>query len=211
MGKSKIVDFQEYVLTKGKIRMCMEVVEKIQENRKNKHVYTLAEMKGVAEEFLDSIKYNGEGAVPIIKIAQECGFVILYGSMVNSEMSGFVSVDKRTKKKYDSDKIIGINSNDELGHQRFVIAHELAHYLFDYNFKSKSKYRDNYIKNSHKSLTERIANTFAANLLMPAKYFVLRFDEDKSMDKNIKDWTNYFEVQERAVEKRVIEVIANGI
>lgn len=190
--------------------MCTQLIKEIHENRKNGHVYMINEMKLLAERFLDSVNYNGDGAVPIIKIAQESGFKIIQGSMKNGRMSGFVSIDKETINKYRSDKIIGVNGDDELGHQRFVIAHELAHYLFDYDVQ-KETYFDTYMKNDHKSLKEQIANKFAANLLMPAKYFALNFDEEKSMEKNIEYWTNYFEVQRKAVEKRIVEVISNGI
>lgn len=190
--------------------MCMSIVEEIHKARKNGHVYGVDEMKPLAERFLESIKYNGDGPVPVIKLVKECGFVTIAGAMRDKRMSGFISVDKGTMDEYGSDKVIGINDSDELGHQRFVIVHELAHYLFDYDMTDKP-YFDTYIKNSHKSLKEQIANAFASNLLMPAKYFALRFDEGKNMDNNIKDWTSHFEVQEKAVAKRVLEVMTDGI
>lgn len=206
----QIINFEDYVLTRGRDKMCMEIVKEIQNARKNGHVYGIEEMKPLAEKFLESIKYRGNGAVPIVRIVQECNFITIAGTMRDKRMSGFVSIDKGTVNKYDSDKIIGVNDSDELGHQRFVIAHELAHYLFDYDMSNKP-YFDTYIKNSHKSKKEQIANAFATNLLMPAKYFALKFDENINMDSNIKEWTKYFEVQEKAVEKRILEVIANGI
>ncbi len=159
---------------------------------------------------MKSTKYDGQGAVPIVKIVRECGFAVIHGSMKDRDMSGFVSVDEKNKAEYGSDKVIGVNSDDELGHQRFVIAHELAHYLFDYNMGNKP-YFDTYIKDAHKTPKEKIASAFAANLLMPAKAFALAFNEDEDMDSNIKAWEKRFEVQERAVEKRVLEVIQNGI
>lgn len=198
------------MLTRGKNKMCMEIVEEIHEKRKTGYVYKIEEVKGLAERFLKSIGYDGKGAVPIIKIVNDCNFITIGGTMKDIKMSGFVSVDKGTIEKYGSDKIIGINDADELGHQRFVIAHELAHYLFDYDMTDKP-YFDTYKKNSHKSEKEQIANKFATNLLMPARYFALRFDENKNMDTNIKNWTSYFEVQEKAVEKRLLEVITGGI
>lgn len=191
--------------------MCMEIVNEIREKRKNGHRYGIEETKELAERILKSIEYDGNGAVPIIKIAQECGFKVIWGSMKNGKMSGFVSVDKRNIDEFDSDKIIGVNGDDEIGHQRFVIAHELAHYLFDYDSETEESYFDTYIKNSHKSLKEQIANMFAVNLLMPAKYFVMKFEENKTMRENIEDWAAYFEVQEKSARKRVAEVMADGI
>lgn len=192
--------------------MCMGIVEEIHKKRKDERKeYTISEMKNIAEKFLDSIKYDGKEPVPIVKIINNCEFKTIGGTMRDRRMSGFISVDKKTVKKYGSDKIIGVNISDELGHQRFVIAHELAHYLFDYEPWMDKPYFDTYIKNSHKPLKEQIANAFAANILMPAKHFALRFEENKSMDKNIRDWAYYFEVQEKAAAKRVLEVMEDGI
>lgn len=205
-----IINFNNYISKRGKQEMCRNIAREIHEARKRGRKYNRDDMKPLAERFLKSIGYNGDSYVPIIKIVKETGFEVLWGSMKDREMSGFVSVDKDTIEKYETDKIIGVNGDDELGHQRFVIAHEFAHYLFDYDMTDKP-YFDRYIKNSHKPEKEQIANTFAANILMPAKYFVLQYDEYKSMDGNIKDWTRHFDVQKKAVEKRVLEVISSGI
>lgn len=205
-----LIRFNQYNSIRGKNNMCMEIVKEIQEKRKAGHIYTLSEMKSLAERFLESVEYSGEGMVPVVKIAQDCGFKIIRGSMKDKEMSGFVSVNKKNEEEYETDKVIGVNGDDEVGHQRFVIIHELAHYLFDYDM-TDNPYFDNYIKNSHKTLNEQIANVFAANILMPTKRFVLEFDENKSMRGNVEHWSEYFGVQEKAARKRVTEVMVNGI
>ena len=207
----QIIDFKNYTSTRGKNKMCIQIVKDIHKARKGGHKFGIEEMKTLAEKFLESVKYDGKGAVPIIKIAQECGFKVIWGSMIDKEMSGFISIDEQNADEFESDKIIGVNKDDELGHQRFVIAHELAHYLFDYDVTAMMPYFDTYMKNSHKSSKEQIANMFAANLLMPAQNFVLKFDEDKTMKENIKYWAEYFAVQEKAARKRVKEVMDSGI
>lgn len=191
--------------------MCMEIVNEVHKRRKDEgKEYTITEMKPLAESFLESTGYYGDGAVPIVKIAQECGFKVIWGIMKDKKMSGFISVEKNDENIPIEEKVIGINKMDELGHQRFVIAHELAHYLLDYDTKEKS-YFDTYIKNSHKTLKEHIANTFAANLLMPAKYFVLQLDEKITMDENVNRWADYFDVQKKSVRKRISEVMQSGV
>ena len=189
----------------------MEIVEKVHKKRKDeKKEYTISEMKGLAEEFLKSVEYSGEGAVPVVEIAKKCGFKVVTGSMKDPKMSGFISVRKKNETEINEDKIIGVNGDDEVGHQRFVIIHELAHYMFDYDMTDKP-YIDKYRKNSHKTLKEQMANAFAANVLMPTERFVLEFDENKSMENNISHWASYFGVQEKAARKRVSEVMLNGI
>lgn len=208
---AKVVKLKDYTLKrKGKKSMCRELVEEIHRNRIRGYTYTLAEMKLLAERFLKSVHYSGEGAVPAVKIAQDCGFKIITGSMKDSEMSGFISINKENKAEFGTDMIIGVNGDDEIGHQRFVIIHELAHYLFDYDMTDKP-YFDTYRKNSHKDLKEQIANLFAANILMPTKRFVLEFDEAKTMKSNAEHWAEYFDVQEKAARKRVAEVMMNGL
>lgn len=207
----KVIKLDDYGEKRRRNEMCMDIVRDVHRKRTEEgKEYTISEMKPLAEEFLETTGYEGDGAVPIIKIAKECGFKVVWGAMKDKNMSGFVSVGQENVQEFGEEKVIGINKMDELGHQRFVIAHELAHYLLDYDTREET-YFDTYIKNSNKTLKEHIANTFAANLLMPAKYFVLQLDENITMEENVNRWANYFDVQKKSARKRIAEVMQSGV
>lgn len=188
-------------------KMFEKIVHEIKNKRENGYEYQLADMGYICDRILQELNVDEKQSVPIVEIAKRMGFKI-YQRELEPELSGFIAVDDAIKEKLGSDKAIFVNINDELGHQRFVIAHELAHYLFDYDVKKdKGEYYNTYFKNSHKSFMEMRANKFAANLLMPREWFLneLRNIDAVSMD-TIKKLQDRFEVQEKAIFKRVLEV-----
>lgn len=203
------IDFEKYMRKREKEKMCMEVFYEVQNMREEGHNYTIAETKDVAEKILSSINYTGDESVPIVKIAKQMGFTVLQGKM-SKDLSGFIVIGKNAEKKFGHHKIIATNIDDEIGHQRFVVAHELAHFLFDYEDNSRITYYDTYIKNSHKTSKEKIANKFAANLLMPATYFISKFDIKDDIQESVDSLQETFQVQDKAVIKRIFEVALNG-
>lgn len=207
MGEVLYFCYTKKVKRKYVGNMFEKLVDEIKEKRHFGYDYQLVDMEDISRRILEELdSYQGD-VVPIVEIAKRMGFKI-YQSRLESKLSGFIAVDEKIKKKLGSDKVIFVNINDELGHQRFVIAHELAHYLFDYDMESDEKeYYNTYFKNSHKSFNEIRANQFAANLLMPREQFLqeLKSIELVSMD-SIKELQKKFEVQEKAIFKRILEV-----
>ena len=109
-----------------------------------------------------------------------------------------------------------VNKNDELFHQRFVVAHELAHYLFDFlgnsDYTDKSiRFSDTYYKNMHESISEQRANRFAAAILMPEESFIKQYNIAKNIDKNrmfvIMYLSRFFETTMSSIERRIAEVL----
>ncbi len=117
--------------------------------------------------------------------------------------------------KYGYKKIILVNKNDELFHQRFVIAHELAHYLFDFLGSSNSEnpdieFTDTYSKDRHETLEEKRADKFAASILMPEELFIDQYNfAQKRYSSRIFITiylSRFFEVSVNFVDKRIEEV-----
>ena len=121
------------------------------------------------------------------------------------------------KKKYQHDKVIVVQEKEEFYHQRFIVAHELGHYVLDYvgnpDFENpKRLFSKTYVRADHDSVDEILADRFAAELLMPARLFMQRYM--KIMDYSKYDLTytisylaTYFEVKKGSVRKRIKEVI----
>lgn len=177
MGEVLYFCYTKKVKRKYVGNMFEKLVDEIKEKRHFGYDYQLVDMEDISRRILEELdSYQGD-VVPIVEIAKRMGFKI-YQSRLESKLSGFIAVDEKIKKKLGSDKVIFVNINDELGHQRFVIAHELAHYLFDYDMESDEKeYYNTYFKNSHKSFNEIRANQFAANLLVPRETVFTRVKE----------------------------------
>ena len=109
-----------------------------------------------------------------------------------------------------------VNENDEIRHQRFVIAHELGHYLFDFlgnkdYADTNIQYSDTYHKNDHNRHKERVANRFATELLMPKNIFIRQYYKAKECDRNpifiISYLSRFFGTTEESINKRIAEII----
>lgn len=124
--------------------------------------------------------------VPVKRLAQAAGAKIVY-QPYEQEVSGFLYRDR-------SRVIIGVNSGHHEHRQRFTIAHELGHYVLhelgsgvvhvDKAFRVRL--RDE-LSTQGTDVEEIEANTFAAELLMPAEF--VRRDLDVSDPFDIEDET----------------------
>ena len=139
----------------------------------------------------------------------DVGFLITRLQMPE-ELSGAIGCDPSFKEKYGSERIIQINKNESLGHQRFTMAHELGHYLFDYS--NTGRYYDEYQlsdENSEKS-TEKRDNRFAAALLMPKYFFDISFETLKALGYSYTELVDKlayeYNVSDTAIEKRIKEL-----
>lgn len=105
--------------------------------------------------------------------------------------------------------IITINKNiKEFGQKRFTLAHEFGHFFLERNQQRFNKYScsdtDINIYKSNK-IAESNANSFAAELLMPKKFFK-DFTDNKPLSlRLIFDISNYFNVSLTAASIRYAE------
>lgn len=131
------------------------------------------------QETFEQVNYNDKSdAIDVIGIAQKLGFVVGNAQLDNNE-DGFILVQegKRGILGIQTDKLIGVNASKELPWKRFVIAHEIGHYILHYN---KEADKGMYAHRDHikgKDSTENEADYFAANLLMPKEKFRKRYEE----------------------------------
>lgn len=191
-------------------------IKKIEINNKENKSYTLSEVDNIADELLGVFGYRDKNKyIPVIKIVNELGFKT-YKSRLDDGLSGYIYVNGETEKVYKRDKVIMVNEIDEIRHQRFVIAHELAHYLFDFlgnkdYANPKVQYSDTYHKNDHDRYNEKIANRFATELLMPKNIFIRQYYKAKECDRNpifiVAYLSRFFGTTEESINKRIAEII----
>lgn len=203
-----VIDFRSY---RRGMRFMMneslrDLLRDLEVKNQNNHAYGLDEIDAVADKILASIEYyTYRGATPIVKIVKDFEFEV-YKTGMKSKLSGRINVS-------NSEKLILVNKAEELFHQRFVIAHELAHYLFDYLGREgiyAEGYSDTYCKDSHESSEEQRTNRFAAELLMPRKLFLKQYQIALSVDSNMlfieKYLSEFFETTHESIRKRIQEV-----
>lgn len=215
----KIIDInQKKIILKGSLNLMYEnLINELKSNPANE--YTIQEAEELARRILKDGGYdNIIGPTPIIKIANNLGFSCFSASNMPEDISGNIFVGGTTKELYDSNQAIIVGKTEEPGHQRFIVAHELAHYLIDYLGSEESKnigllFSKTYPKHNHNSEEEIRADRFAAELLMPSELFLKTYIKAMEIyDYNKKNVISYlstfFKTKKSCIERRIDEVIS---
>ena len=178
---------------------------------------SIDDMQDRAYDVLDEfgMRNAGKGGVRIIEILNGFGIKTYMDDLQPKELSAYIAIDPRLIEKLGSNRIACVNSKDSDGHKRFAIAHELAHYLFDYDDYKKVVYYDTYIAGEDEPTDEKElrANRFAACLLMPEESFRKKYEELKkklSKPDLVNELNLYFRVSPRAVQRRFDELGITG-
>lgn len=191
------------------------LITEITQKRKNNYPFSVLEIDEIAEKVRNIVMgSNHKDPTPIVKIAELFGFTVFQSKNLDSKHSGNIHINDEKCKSINKETIIIVDKNDSLPQQRFVIAHELGHYLFDYIGSeydcSEKAYSCPYLKDNHSGESEQIANRFAASLLMPKNMFIKEHDAAVDVDCRkiyvIKYLSQLFQVEEASIVKRIEEV-----
>lgn len=165
-----------------------------------------------ANSVLEAVKYNG-GELDVIAAAETLGFTVGISELPDWD-DGFILVDhvmEHIQKLIGllTDKAIGVNAKRDLQTKRFIIAHEIGHYMLHYNENDGVLYaRREDVKG--KDAEENDADYFAACLLMPQKYFKKNYYELKNKDLLDDDIVTllqkYFNTPYESVKRRLAEI-----
>lgn len=126
----------------------------------------LREMEKTISDFFEKEKltlFRTDYVDPIL-IARELGFSV-YSIQLGNRIDGLIGVDDKPLLGTNSNKIIIVNKNAESSQfKRFIVAHELAHYIDNKGNKSFA-FRDSFsqIRSEH----EQKMDYYAAAILMP--------------------------------------------
>lgn len=220
----ELIEFDYTKKGKQDTKMCREQIKLIVNRHTvqagGKKEYFVADAIQIADEILSVYTNKPFGATPIFQVIKDFDFEAYNSDLDDFDegrISGIIKVNGDTKELYNTDKIIITNVNDPFSHQRFVAAHELGHYIMD--CLGDSKYLDSnilfeetYKYNSHQDKKEKCADQFAAELLMPTKKFVYRYNLASkayfgNKKKIVEYLADYFQVKPQSIEKRVKEIL----
>ena len=129
-----------------------------------------------AKQLLDTYGMNSDCSIDIVLLARNMGFSVLNANLEPDE-DGFIIVNENIKKlpNVGTNKVIAVNARRDYEDKRFIIAHEIGHYVF-----REEKVVFAHRENSHgRSERENDLDYFAACLLMPEEAFKKAFEERK--------------------------------
>ena len=189
--------------------------ERLRNANRNNETYTLESVENWADQLWHECGLcDVFNATPIVKIAKLFNFDVFQTDKLQKEYDGTICINCEGYVSQGYEKLILINTYEELFQQRFVIAHELGHYLFEYigsDYEIKEQeYVKPYEKNVHEDLAEQQANRFASCILMPKRIFAAEYNRLMSQNKDqffiIRYLSRYFKVKEESVKIRIREV-----
>ncbi len=160
-----------------------------------------------------------ESPVSLGSLAEDCKIDIFIRVLKQGE-DGYLGYDY-DKKKY----FIAVSKHTSRGRQRFTIAHELGHFFYHRDGLEKKIKRGGRTQGEENleilinregfSETEREANIFAANLLMPKLHIRELFyklkDADVKNDEIIEKLAETYDVSYAAIRERLnyLDLISN--
>lgn len=120
-----------------------------------------------------------ENTVPVdvVTVANTLGFAVGNASLTE-DVDGFIVVKEGEKNIFgiNTDKLIGINGLRSFAWKRFIVAHELGHYVLHYDEMADHGIYAHRDHQKEKNAQENEADYFAANLLMPKETFAERYN-----------------------------------
>lgn len=132
----------------------------------------------------------------IESVIKKFGIRIHYEEM-DADLSGYI-------ENRNNGWVIGINMYQSPRRQRFTLAHEFAHFLFDKAALSSGRHTDAIMLRSEESDSlEQRANDFAADLLMPADRF--RNQVDAGI-RDVGELSEQFDVSMAAIRYRAFKL-----
>lgn len=196
-----------YKKSREVINMCV-FDEMRKENNYFKDFYDVEKIEIIATEIREMFGLI-ETPTQIANILNKVGFKI-YSLEMDETLSGRIGIANEFKEILGSKKILQINSKDNRGHQRFTMAHELGHYIFDYDGHNRYANAYSLAEDDVNSPGEIRVNRFAAALLMPKNIFVDKYTARKTLGLDevsiCKSLAEEFEVSETVVSKRIVEL-----
>ncbi len=126
------------------------------------------ELEKMVLSFYNNSDVDQNQIINIVAIARQHGFTVQTLNM-SSSMNGMIMCDSENATRFGAKKLIVIKKGLDEEEARFILAHELGHYLLHLNYGSGDNiyYRDFSTNKKSKDIEEVKADYCARALLMP--------------------------------------------
>lgn len=195
--------------------MCYQIDEYRQLHNNNfSDFYDLKQIDDDAEYLLKEFGVPLGCYTPICEIANQMGFSVFLSQFKKEyeSISGMLGISTSYRQKYKSDQIILVNKQEELKRVQFIIAQELAHYIYDFDEHNGEKEFCNTIEksNNEQSVTYQRANRFAYAFILPKTTMNVLFNVYKTKNMSFKrivsNIADYFDAPIEEVEERCKQI-----
>ncbi len=123
--------------------------------------------KQVVERILSENRITA-APIPVVSIAESMGFSVYFATFNDQNIAGIMFDAEKPWGPFEDNRVIAINRKDYATRQNFTVAHEVGHFVLhcsqDNNFYERYMHG---LDRGQKEKTEKEANSFAAELLMP--------------------------------------------
>ena len=173
----------------------------------------MTEMENLLSDFLQKHDITLSVPVDIFALATELGFDVR-GAEFKGDLEGLVLVNETVDKieLFNSNKIIAYNCQKSIEHKKFIVGHELAHYIEEKHKNPSKKIvyaaRD-HSKQYSTDTAEQRKDYLSAAMLMPKDVLIKEYK--KKNIKNTKEIcheiADIFNVSDEMAKRRIEEVI----
>lgn len=205
----------------SKVKQYTDIVKEIREKNNKNMNYSIGEIQCIVNDILKVVNcYNRNCATPIVTIIEGFG-IKAYVEKLSEGICGALFVNGTTKKIYGTNSVILVNTIDKLYYQRFIIANELACFLFEYLGSDSDKnnsivFTDEYRQDNASLKNKWTKSRFVTEILMPERMFCKQYmianqecSYMNSEERNaylIMYLSKFFEVEKSLAKKRINEI-----
>ena len=167
-------------------------------------------MEDLIGAFLKRMEIDYVVPVDIFKVATDLGFDVR-GAEFEENLEGLIIVNEYIEKieGFDSNKVIAYNCFKDINMKKFIVAHELAHYISEkanaYDKKiviATRDHEDGYSEDRE----EQQMDYMAASLLIPKNDLCQFLERNTSID--VSEVAKRYKVTEELAQRRIKEVQA---
>lgn len=176
----------------------------ILEVRKNQLTFDEAVERILAENNIKT------APIPVVAIAKNLGFSVYAMKFKDRDIAGIMADSSVPVAPFKEKRVIVYNREDYPTRQHFTVAHEIAHFVLHCN--NTNNFYERYmhgLTEGQKPIVEKMANTFAAKLVMPEKMireYISTFPSAATRAEIICGITRKFFVSSKAAALRLSEL-----
>lgn len=175
----------------------------------------ISSMEQILEDFLKRNNITLKVPVDIFAIATQLGFDVR-GAEFGNDLDGLLLVNENEQviKPFSSNKIIAYNCTKPLEHKKFIVGHELSHYIEEKHKNPDKKIvcaaRDHYSKDYSDNRDEQRKDYISAAMLMPQSIMKSKYQniEPKNTDAFYQQVADEFKVSKVMAIRRIEELFS---